>query len=319
MNVRRSLLLSSLLCVLGLGATLACNKVSPTAPSGTTINLSANPGRISSATGTSAITAILVKSNGSPVNPGTVVHFDTNLGTLSPAEATTDSSGIARTTLTGDGRVGQATVHASTGSIAAVMVMVQIGSLGASLSLQATPSSIAESGDTTINLVALVRDDQGTPVAGANVNFSTQLGTLKSRGSLVQTGADGQATDKLTVSAADISTLTANSFTVTAQTAGAMGALTSQMFTINIERKPVASFSFVIATGTRTVAFTDTSTPKPTSWFWTFGDGQSSKDENPVHTFPTNPDKTTFFVTLTATNAVGSSSVTNQVVFSPGQ
>jgi PKD domain/Bacterial Ig-like domain (group 1) len=318
MNVRRSLLLLSLLCIPALAATLACSKVSPTAPSGTTINLSASPGRISSATGTSAITAILVKSNGSPVNPGTVVHFDTNLGTLDPATAMTDSSGVARTTLSGDGRVGQATVHASTGSIAAVMVMVQIGSLGASLSLQATPSSIPESGG-TVTLTALVRDDQGSPLANANVNFSTQLGTLQSHGALKQTGADGQVTDKLTVGAADISTLGANTFTVSAQTAGAMGALQTQMFTLNVQRKPVASFSFVIASGTRTVAFTDTSTPKPTSWKWTFGDGQTSTQENPVHTFPANPNKTTFFVTLEATNAVGSSSVTNQVVFSAGQ
>jgi len=316
MNVRRSLLLLSLLCVLCLGATLACSKVSPTAPSGTTINLSANPGRISSATGTSAITAILVKSNGSPVNPGTVVHFDTNLGTLSPAEATTDSSGTARTTLTGDGRVGMATVHASTGAIAAVMVMVQIGSLGASLSLQANPSSIPESGG-TIQLIALVRDDQGTPLTGANVNFSSQVGTLRSGGGLLQTDATGRATDQVKVSASDVSALGANTFTVGAQTAGAMGALTSQTFTVNIARAPVASFSFVIQTGTRTVAFTDTSSPKATKWLWDFGDGQQSSAQNPVHTFPATPGS--FLVTLTASNAVGSGSVTQQVSFSTAQ
>jgi PKD repeat protein len=313
MNVRRSFFLLSLLCVLGLGATLACNKVSPTAPSGTTINLSASPGRITSANGTSAITAILTKSNGSPVNPGTVVHFDTNLGTVSPSDATTDSAGIAHTTLTGDGRVGQATIHASTGSIAAVMVMVQIGSLGASLSLQASPSSLPESGG-KITLVALVRDDQGTPVAGANVNFSSQVGRLQSGGGLKQTDATGTASDTLTISASDVSALGANTFTVGAQTAGAMGALTSQSFTINIARAPVASFSFVTQSGTRNVAFTDLSTPKATSWLWDFGDGQTSTAQNPVHTFPSSPNS--FFVTLKATNAVGSGTVTNQVVFS---
>lgn len=34
-----------------------------------------------------------------------------------------------------------------------------------------------------------------------------------------------------------------------------------------------------------TVQFTDTSTGSPTSWLWTFGDGSTSTDQNPEHTY----------------------------------
>lgn len=63
---------------------------------------------------------------------------------------------------------------------------------------------------------------------------------------------------------------------------------------------PVASFTF---SGDPTVDFTDLSTEIPTSWFWDFGDGFTSTDQNPTHTFL---DNGTYYVCLTATNAVGS-------------
>ena len=55
------------------------------------------------------------------------------------------------------------------------------------------------------------------------------------------------------------------------------------------------------------VSFTDQSTGSPTSWKWNFGDGNTSTDKNPVHTF----NKTGLYsVTLTASNANGSNALT---------
>jgi PKD repeat protein len=55
------------------------------------------------------------------------------------------------------------------------------------------------------------------------------------------------------------------------------------------------------------VSFTDNSTNSPTSWLWDFGDGSTSSERDPVHTYKTEG---TYTVTLTATGASGGSTVT---------
>ncbi|MCB0396151.1 MAG: M4 family metallopeptidase [Flavobacteriales bacterium] len=56
-----------------------------------------------------------------------------------------------------------------------------------------------------------------------------------------------------------------------------------------------------------TVQFTDNSTSAPTSWSWDFGDGQSSTQQNPTHTYTTSG---TFTVKLTAGNSYGQNTAT---------
>jgi PKD repeat protein len=74
---------------------------------------------------------------------------------------------------------------------------------------------------------------------------------------------------------------------------------------------PVANFGFTIGNG-GSVAFTDSSDNYPTSWAWTFGDGGTSTQQNPNHTYTAND---TYTVCLIATNAGGSSAqVCKQVV-----
>jgi PKD repeat protein len=70
---------------------------------------------------------------------------------------------------------------------------------------------------------------------------------------------------------------------------------------------PVAAFTANATSGIAplSVKFSDLSTNLPTSWSWSFGDGGSSADQDPVHIFA-SPG--TYTVSLTATNADGSDS-----------
>jgi len=75
---------------------------------------------------------------------------------------------------------------------------------------------------------------------------------------------------------------------------------------------PRASFKMSTNLGVApfTVKFTDTSSKKPAAWFWTFGDGGTSTQRNPSHTF-TNMWRQT--VTLTVSNAHGTSTASQPV------
>jgi PKD repeat protein len=72
-----------------------------------------------------------------------------------------------------------------------------------------------------------------------------------------------------------------------------------------ITAKPKANFSGSPTVGIvpLNVSFTDMSTGVPTSWYWNFGDGSISLDQNPSHIYSKGGKYT---VTLKATNAVGS-------------
>ncbi|WP_052279228.1 PKD domain-containing protein [Methanosarcina acetivorans] len=67
---------------------------------------------------------------------------------------------------------------------------------------------------------------------------------------------------------------------------------------------PVSNFTADPTSGTAplTVNFTDQSTGSPTSWFWDFGDGANSTEQNPVHTYSVAGNYTT---NLTVTNSAG--------------
>lgn len=77
--------------------------------------------------------------------------------------------------------------------------------------------------------------------------------------------------------------------------------------------QPGASFSADPPTFAQpfTVQFHDRSTGLPTSWSWNFGDGGTSSEQNPVHTYPGNG---TFIVTLEVSNPAGSTDTTGFVI-----
>ena len=61
----------------------------------------------------------------------------------------------------------------------------------------------------------------------------------------------------------------------------------SPQYGVTFNSKPTADFSGspTIGCAPLTVNFTDLSTGDPTSWSWTFGDGGSSSDQNPLHQY----------------------------------
>jgi PGF-pre-PGF domain-containing protein len=76
-----------------------------------------------------------------------------------------------------------------------------------------------------------------------------------------------------------------------------------------LPQSPSSNFSSNIITGNipLTVQFKDTSTGSPTSWDWDFGDGYTSNEQNPAHTFFSAG---TYNINLIVSNANGTDSKT---------
>lgn len=232
---------AQLLTLFALLAVFACDRVTPVAPVGSSITLSINPSRIDAEGEAAVITIIVRKEDGTPVNPGTQVSVSTTLGSLEPETTFTDETGTAKSTLSGDGRIGMATVSATTGAAALVSVELQIGSVAASITLTATPSNVPKDPkeeEGVIELLALIRDDTGAPLGGGVVNFAAETGILDSRGGPKVTNDLGEARDILTVSRNDISTLLDPFFLVSAETAIEGGSLILDELEIDIRGVP---------------------------------------------------------------------------------
>ena len=70
-------------------------------------------------------------------------------------------------------------------------------------------------------------------------------------------------------------------------------------------RKPVeCEWNFTVVPNTRTVCFHDQSYGPITSWHWDFGDGTTSTEQSPIHTYPR--DFAHYVVTLTVDGPKGS-------------
>lgn len=76
---------------------------------------------------------------------------------------------------------------------------------------------------------------------------------------------------------------------------------------------PVASFSYSVQTCSNQVKFTNSST-YGTSYSWDFGDGETSTDKNPLHSYSAGE---TYVVTLTTINNLGSKTYSRSVTVDP--
>jgi PKD repeat protein len=115
---------------------------------------------------------------------------------------------------------------------------------------------------------------------------------------------------------------TAGTYSVSLKVTNSLGNNTltkTNYISVSAPQPPVANFTGSPTNGIvpLTVGFTDTSTGgQPTSWAWTFGDGGTSTAQNPSHIYTAAG---TYSVTLTATNTVGSNSITktNYITVTP--
>jgi PKD repeat protein len=100
------------------------------------------------------------------------------------------------------------------------------------------------------------------------------------------------------------------SISLTAANSGGSNVSTQVTFINVSEPAPVASFESDKTSGIAplTIQFSDKSTNSPTAWNWNFGDGLliNATEQHPVHTYSNNG---TYSVSLTATNAGGSNTI----------
>jgi PKD repeat protein len=95
----------------------------------------------------------------------------------------------------------------------------------------------------------------------------------------------------------------AGTYTVTLTASSDCGASSAQQTVSVADAVPVSAFAHDAPQCLgQAVSFTDASTGLATAWFWDFGDGYSSTEQNPAHTYAAEG---TYTVTLVASNGCG--------------
>jgi hypothetical protein len=243
-------MLLALLCPLALVA--ACDKVPLLAPTGSVITLipqaptvalnsemtitatvienGVSSGGTGTGSGSGGTTTTTRSGNGTPVQNGTVVSFTTSIGRIEPAEARTHNGEVTVKLITGSVS-GVATITAYSGGASAQITNLKVGAAAVkSVTLAASPATLGSSGGSS-TISATVTDENGGPVGGVAVNFSTDKGTLSPPSAT--TDGSGTATTTLTTSAtAKVSA-----------TAGTASTGTAGVVTVTVNPFGLAAFS----------------------------------------------------------------------------
>lgn len=149
-----------------------------------------------SADSTAKALATLTDQNGDPVSDQ-IVAFSTTLGTIQPSSgsAVTGGSGTASVFLLPGGASGAGVVTAASGNVSdnrSFFIETEDPSVSVSLQLidstTQQETAVVITDGTPVQVVATVTDRDGLPVSGANVAFSTTLGTFTPENA--QTGTD---------------------------------------------------------------------------------------------------------------------------------
>ncbi|MEL7060048.1 MAG: Ig-like domain-containing protein [Acidobacteriota bacterium] len=223
MRARSRSFVSILLFALLVGAIFAaCDSAdNPVAPTGSVLTLTASPTLIDLTGQAATIVVSGFRPDGNSLNPGTQITLTTSLGVLRSAPVPeapatnvleVDDQGRAFAYLFGDGRSGTATLTASltTGGDTMATADVQIGRDDASrpsVVVDANPSAVQVGQASGITITA--RQSDGSPLAGAEVNVRTNLGTLSPSSGIV-TNSAGVATTTLRSNQSGTATVTAS-------------------------------------------------------------------------------------------------------------
>lgn len=147
----------------------------------------------------SRISAITRRSDGSPLDAGETVRFFTSLGNID-STATTDSDGVAVATLRTGDLPGTAQITALVGSSDAATTSVTITRRGAArIIVQTNRGTISRSQPETVQVTAIVRDENGDLLSGTAVTFDADFGFFTPGSD--DTNQNGQADSVLTVPA----------------------------------------------------------------------------------------------------------------------
>ena len=196
-------------------ASMTCDSAPLTAPTNSTIVLSAGT-RVLPVGGSTQLTAEVIEQAGTPVQNGTTVRFFTSLGRVEPAEAQTrngiatamffagDDSGTADVRASSGGAGGGSTPAPSTGtggtttttpaSSGGASLQITIGAAAIeTVTVRANPSTVSQNGE-TVQVVATVAGTGGRLLSNIPVTFSANHGTLSSGTALTDAAGEAQVT-----------------------------------------------------------------------------------------------------------------------------
>src|ERR1051325_9805808 len=258
-----------------------------------TVTIAANSSQVETGTTATPLTVSAKRADGTLPADGTEVTLNTSLGSFG-VDAAGKPLQLTKATLAG----GKATVQFFPGSdVGVANILAQLGTNVGHLNLmivQAPPLPVPDFNFSTNGLSVLFTD--------------ATTGTVTTRSWQFGDGTSSSSTSPSHTSA------TAGTYTVTLTVANSAGqAVKSKFVTVSLGDAPKAEFESTVQ-GMQ-VNFVDKSTGNPTSWSWTFGDGTSISQQNPVHTYATSGNYT---VTLTVSNSSGSNSASEVVAIAAG-
>jgi len=309
---KRALFLPLLLCIALLTAT--CKKAIYVPPEGDTIHLQA--GTTSIAPGeTVMITITGVKASGHSMPDNTLVRLLADNGKFLDLEGNEIAAvrligGQAQANYQSDENFTGENVVITARSGAALVnpeqLVITITSVEITqLFITANPLKLPPAGGTT-EIIVTAYNSKPEVVTGKKIFLETTAGTLTPPSPII-TDTAGKITASLTTTEPASVTATYKEISKTIE------------IDVGVNEPPIASFEFSPQNPLvgDDIHFTSTSTDSDgtiESHHWTFGDGESSDEENPTYDFPNAKEGTEYQVVLTVTDDGGKKSSVAQTV-----